>query len=248
MSWPATAGSILNLVNQTPAQFHEDIKTKQLLEDLSGKPVTGYRAASYSIGENCLWAHDVLADTGYEYSSSIVPIRHDLYGIPDAPRFAYRTAMGRLLEIPITTVKLGGRNILWRRVGFDCSPYTFSRWAMDRFEQVGYGANVFYFHPWEIDPEQPQNWFELRNRFNRHYLNLIECIPPLVNLLDDFKWDRMDHVFLKAHRYSVRQTTPFMVDSKFPILNIPESTPLNNRMRRLCKTVNSTITDPRNGF
>ncbi|MCB1869996.1 MAG: DUF3473 domain-containing protein [Gammaproteobacteria bacterium] len=189
----------IRVVNQTPAQFHEDIKkTKQLLEDLSGKPVTGYRAASYSIGENCLWAHDVLADTGYEYSSSIVPIRHDLYGIPDAPRFAYRTAMGRLLEIPITTVKLGGRNISCGGGGwFRLFPYTFSRWAMDRVNKLDKEPMVFYFHPWEIDPEQPrQTGLNSRTRF-RHYLNLNRMYSRLVNLLDDFKWDRMDHVFLK---------------------------------------------------
>ncbi|MCB1874104.1 MAG: DUF3473 domain-containing protein [Gammaproteobacteria bacterium] len=188
----------VRVAKQTPAQFQDDItKTKALLEDISGQRIKGYRAASYSIGANNLWAHELLADTGHEYSSSIVPIRHDLYGIPDAPRFAYKTAEGRLLEIPITTVRLGGRNLSCGGGGwFRLFPYAFSRWAMTRVNQRDAEPTIFYFHPWEIDPEQPrQLGVSAKTRF-RHYLNLNRMYPRLVNLIDDFRWDRMDHVFL----------------------------------------------------
>ena len=189
----------IRVVNQTPSQFHDDVtKTKALLEDISGQPIKGYRAASYSIGAKNLWAHQVLAETGHEYSSSIVPIRHDLYGIPDAPRFAFRTAKGALLEVPITTVRLGGRNLSCGGGGwFRLFPYAFSRWAMERVNQMDAEPMVFYFHPWEIDPEQPrQPGLNAKTRF-RHYLNLDRMYPRLVNLLNDFNWDRMDRIFLK---------------------------------------------------
>ncbi len=188
----------IRVVNQTPEQFREDvIKTKALLEDISGQPIKGYRAASYSIGKNNLWAHDVLAETGHEYSSSIVPIRHDLYGIPDAPRFAYKTAEDRLLEVPITTVRLGGRNVSCGGGGwFRLFPYVLSRWAMQRVNKLDAQPTVFYFHPWEIDPEQPrQQGLNAKTRF-RHYLNLNRMYPRLTNLLKDFQWDRMDRIFL----------------------------------------------------
>ncbi|MCB1753332.1 MAG: DUF3473 domain-containing protein [Gammaproteobacteria bacterium] len=188
----------IRVVNQTPSQFHDDVtKTKALLEDISGQPIRGYRAASYSIGTENLWAHQVLAETGHEYSSSIVPIRHDLYGIPDAPRFAFRTAEGALLEVPITTVRLGGRNLSCGGGGwFRLFPYMFSRWAMERVNQLDAEPMVFYFHPWEIDPEQPrQPGLNAKTRF-RHYLNLTRMYPRLVNLLNDFNWDRMDRIFL----------------------------------------------------
>lgn len=192
----------VRVVNQTPEQFRTDVKkTKALLEDISGQAIKGYRAASYSIGKDNLWAHQVLADTGHEYSSSIVPIKHDLYGIPNAPRFAFRTAMGSILEIPITTVTLGGRNLSCGGGGwFRLFPYSFSRWAMRRVNQQDAEPMVFYFHPWEIDPEQPrQAGLNAKTRF-RHYLNLNQMYPRLENLLRDFRWDRMDRIFLAEKR------------------------------------------------
>lgn len=192
----------VRVVNQTPEQFRTDVqKTKALLEDISGQAIKGYRAASYSIGKDNLWAHQVLADTGHEYSSSIVPIKHDLYGIPNAPRFAFRTAMGSILEIPITTVRLGGRNLSCGGGGwFRLFPYSFSRWAMRRVNQQDAEPMVFYFHPWEIDPEQPrQAGLNAKTRF-RHYLNLNQMYPRLENLLRDFRWDRMDRIFLAEKR------------------------------------------------
>jgi polysaccharide deacetylase family protein (PEP-CTERM system associated) len=191
----------IRVTNQDPSQFREDvIRTKAFLEELAGQPVRGYRAASYSIGEQNLWALDVLAEAGYQYSSSIVPIHHDLYGMPDASRFAFPAAGGKLLEVPVTTVELGGRNIPCGGGGwFRLFPYAFSRWAMRRVNEKEAQASVFYFHPWEIDPDQPQQQgLSARTRF-RHYLNLNRMYQRLEALLDDFNWDRMDRVFLGHH-------------------------------------------------
>ena len=190
----------VRVTNQSPEQFRDDVsRTKALLEEISGQPVSGYRAASYSICSDTLWAQEILADTGHLYSSSIVPIRHDLYGIPDAPRFAYRAAAGRILEIPITTVRLAGRNVSCGGGGwFRLFPYGFSRWALQRVNRHDGEPAVFYFHPWEIDPGQPrQQGLNPRTRF-RHYLNLERMYRRLERLLDDFRWDRMDRVFLPA--------------------------------------------------
>lgn len=183
---------------QTPGEFREDIeRTRKLLQDISGEPVLGYRAASYSIGSSESWAWEELAQAGYRYSSSIVPIRHDLYGIPGAPRFAFHAADDRLIEIPITTTPLVGRNINCGGGGwFRLFPYAFSRWAMSRVNDIDGEAGIFYFHPWEIDPDQPRpEGLGLRTRF-RHYLNLDRTYARLERLLSDFRWGRMDDIFL----------------------------------------------------
>jgi len=183
---------------QDRAQFRDDVvRTKALLEDLSGARVNGYRAASYSICRANLWALDELADAGYTYSSSIVPIRHDLYGIPDAPRFAFDAAGGRLREIPITTISVGGRNINCGGGGwFRLFPYAFSRWAIGKVNHAEQQPCIFYFHPWEVDPDQPRvPGASARARF-RHYLNLDRMHGRLSRLLDDFRWGRVDEVFL----------------------------------------------------
>lgn len=185
---------------QTPAEFRKDIdRTRKFLQDVSGEPILGYRAASYSIGANESWAWEQLAEAGYRYSSSIVPIRHDLYGIPGAPRFAFDTVGGRLLEIPITTVPLAGRNINCGGGGwFRLFPYSFSRWALSRVNEVDRQAGIFYFHPWEIDPDQPRpQGLGLRTRF-RHYLNLDRTYSRLSRLLVDFRWGRVDEIFLRS--------------------------------------------------
>jgi polysaccharide deacetylase family protein (PEP-CTERM system associated) len=183
---------------QTPAAFRMDVdRTRKLLQDLSGAPVLGYRAASYSIGASESWAWEQLAEAGHRYSSSIVPIRHDLYGIPGAPRFSFETADGCLLEIPITTVPLAGRNVNCGGGGwFRLFPYVFSKWALSRVNRVDGEAGIFYFHPWEIDPLQPRlEGLGLRTRF-RHYLNLNRTYGRLERLLADFSWGRMDEIFL----------------------------------------------------
>lgn len=187
----------IRVTGQRPEDFRADVRrTKAALEDIAGAPVRGYRAASYSIGADNLWALDELAEAGYSYSSSIVPIRHDLYGMPEAPRFAFRAAGGRLLEIPVSTVTLAGRNFNCGGGGwFRLYPYAFSRWSLRRINRNEGQPGIFYFHPWEIDPEQPRiAGIGARTRF-RHYLNLGRMQARLQRLLADFSWDRMDRVF-----------------------------------------------------
>lgn len=187
----------IRVTRQSRDVFRADVtRTKAVLEDIAGAPVRGYRAASYSIGADNLWALDELADAGYLYSSSIVPIRHDLYGMPEAPRFAFRAAGNRLLEIPISTVTLAGRNFNCGGGGwFRLYPYAFSRWSLRRINQVEGQSGIFYFHPWEIDPQQPRiSGLGAKTRF-RHYLNLGRMQSRLGRLLDEFAWDRMDRVF-----------------------------------------------------
>jgi len=189
----------IRVTNQTPEEFREDIvRTKAFLEELVGAEVKGYRAASYSINKDNLWAHDVLAEAGYIYSSSIVPIKHDLYGIPDAPRFGYRVANDLLLELPVTTLRLGDKNYPCGGGGwFRLFPYKLSRWAMKKVNEKDKQSGIFYFHPWEIDPEQPHlDNLSFKTRF-RHYLNLNRMEKRLDHLLGDFEWGRMDEIFLK---------------------------------------------------
>lgn len=189
----------VRVTGQTPAEFYEDIqRSKQLLEDISGTAVRGYRAASYSIGAANLWALEVLQRAGYTYSSSIYPIRHDLYGMPQAPRFAFRPqGEGGLLEVPVTTVTIAGQKLPCGGGGyFRLLPYALSRWAMRRVNERDGQACVFYFHPWELDPEQPRvPGIDYKTRF-RHYLNLNRMEQRLRALLRDFRWERMDRVFL----------------------------------------------------
>jgi polysaccharide deacetylase family protein (PEP-CTERM system associated) len=188
----------LRASEQSEAAFFEDIHTaKQLLEDLSGQEVKGYRAPSFSIGKSNLWAFDTLERAGYCYSSSIYPIKHDHYGMPDAPRFAH--PVGGLIEIPATTLRGFQRN--WPASGggyFRLFPYQVSRWLLRRVNEVDGEAAVFYFHPWEIDPQQPRvPGIGAKTRF-RHYLNLHRMEHRLSRLLTDFKWGRMDDVFLRG--------------------------------------------------
>ena len=193
--------SHVRVTEQTPDEFREDvIRNKKLLEDLGGVAVAGYRAASYSIGAKNLWALDVLQETGHRYSSSIYPIRHDLYGMPSAPRFPFfPNGEGGLLEVPVTTVKLFNQKLPCGGGGyFRLLPYSLSRWAMRRVNAQDHKPCVFYFHPWEIDPDQPQQkGIGLKTRV-RHYLNLASTEDRLRRLLRDFNWDRMDRVFLNA--------------------------------------------------
>lgn len=182
---------------QQPEVFRQDImRTRALLEDIGAVAVRGYRAASYSIGTNTPWAHDVLADAGYHYSSSIVPVRHDHYGVPDASRFAFLTGSGRITEIPVTTVNVAGRNVNCGGGGwFRLFPYAFSRWALNSVNRREGQSGLFYFHPWEIDADQPRPpGLTAKTRF-RHYLNLSRMETRMTRLMTDFDWDRMDKVF-----------------------------------------------------
>ena len=179
------------------ADFRADInRAKGVLEDLTGTEVAGYRAPSFSIGPGNMWALDSLARAGYRYSSSIYPIRHDHYGMPDAPRFAHQAADG-LIEIPITTLRLFNRNLPSSGGGyFRLLPYALSRWMLRQVNATDKESAVFYFHPWEIDPGQPRiAGIDRRTRF-RHYVNIHRMERRLQSLLGDFNWGRMDHLFL----------------------------------------------------
>jgi polysaccharide deacetylase family protein (PEP-CTERM system associated) len=184
---------------QQPDDFRQDIrKTKNMLEDIGGQRVKGYRAASFSIDERSLWAFDILAEEGYAYSSSVYPIRHDHYGMPDASRFAYRPSdKTPLVEVPISTLNLFNRNLPSGGGGyFRLLPYSYSRWALRRIAARDHEPVIFYFHPWEIDPDQPRiDGASFRSRF-RHYVNLGAMEGRLRAVLKDFDWNRMDRVFL----------------------------------------------------
>jgi len=185
---------------QTPESFEEDVgKAKKLLEDTVGVAVKGYRAPSFSIGYRNLWALTSLEKMGYRYSSSIYPIQHDHYGMPDAPRFAFRPEnTEQLIEIPVTTVRIMQRNVPAGGGGyFRLLPYSLSSWCLKRVNRIDQRACVFYFHPWEIDPQQPrQRGVGVKTRF-RHYVNLSRMQGRIERLLRDFRWDRMDRVFLE---------------------------------------------------
>lgn len=182
---------------QSPEEFRADIRrTKALLEDLSGACVSGYRAASFSIDSRCFWAHRVLKEEGHRYSSSIYPIRHDLYGMARAPRTAFLPAgPDGVIELPMTTIERLGRR--WPCSGggwFRLLPYALSRAAMRRANRDGM-ACIFYTHPWEIDPGQPRPAGLSRKSRFRHYVNLSRTAPRIARLLGEFNWDRMDRVF-----------------------------------------------------
>lgn len=189
----------LKVSEQTPEAFRQDItRAKKLLEDVAGVEVKGYRAPSFSIGRGNLWALQYLRRAGYCYSSSVYPVRHDHYGMPDAPRFAfYPDGAEGLLELPVTTVTIFRRNIPAGGGGyFRLFPYSMSRWCLKRVNAVEHRPCVFYFHPWEIDPDQPrQKGIGLKTRF-RHYVNLSVMERRLRALCRDFEWDRMDRLFL----------------------------------------------------
>lgn len=189
----------LRASEQSAIAFARDVTdSKRILEQIGGQAVLGYRAPSFSIGAANLWTLDTLQRAGYRYSSSIYPIRHDHYGMPDAPRFAfYPMGAPGLLELPISTVRLGGRNLPVGGGGyFRLFPYALSRWLLRRVNFTERQAGIFYFHPWELDPGQPRPpGLSRRTRF-RHYLNLDRMEARLRALMRDFHWGRMDHIFL----------------------------------------------------
>lgn len=182
----------------SPEAFYDDIASaKQILESLSGLEVKGYRAPSFSIdGSNREWAFDALAKAGYHYSSSVYPVQHDHYGMPDAPRFRH-APHPELVEVPPTTVRAFNRN--WPASGggfFRLMPYAMSRRLIEHVNRHDDEAAVFYFHPWELDADQPRiPGISIKTRF-RHYLNLHRMEHRLTRLLADFRWGRMDHIFL----------------------------------------------------
>lgn len=178
--------------------FHDISSAKKLLEDIGGVEVKGYRAPSFSIGADNMWALALLKEAGYRYSSSIYPVAHDHYGMPDAPRFSHIPDSGNgLLELPPTTIHAFGRN--WPASGggyFRLLPYQASRAMIKHINRREQQSAIFYFHPWEIDPDQPrQRNISFKSRF-RHYVNLQHTQGRIRQLLNDFKWGRMDEIFL----------------------------------------------------
>ena len=179
------------------ALFRADLeKARIAIEDACGHSPVGYRAPSFSIDARTPWAHRVLAEEGYAYSSSVAPVRHDHYGWPEAPRFAHRPIEGeKLIELPVTTVDFAGRRLAAGGGGFfRLLPYRFSSWAIGRVNRTEARPAVFYFHPWEIDPAQPRvAGARLKSRL-RHYSRLSAMEGKLLKLLRSHRWGRTDEV------------------------------------------------------
>jgi polysaccharide deacetylase family protein (PEP-CTERM system associated) len=178
------------------AEFRADLaKARALLEDAGGVPVTGYRAPSFSVDPRTPWAHAELAEAGYTYSSSVAPVQHDHYGWPDSPRFAWHPLPDSdLIELPVTTAKFGSRTLAAGGGGFfRLLPYRFSSWAVEQVNGLGQPA-VLYFHPWEVDPDQPRVVDAPFKSKLRHYSRLSAMEGKLERLLNQYAWGRTDHV------------------------------------------------------
>lgn len=177
------------------ASFAADLeKSRKAIEDAGGVAITGYRAPSFSIDSRTPWAYMALAKQGFTYSSSVAPIVHDHYGWREAPRFAFKPLpWSELIEIPVTTAEFAGRRLAAGGGGFfRVLPYGFSRWAIRQVNTRDQRPAVFYFHPWEIDPQQPRvTGASLRSKL-RHYTNLDAMADKLRQLVKDFAWGRMD--------------------------------------------------------
>lgn len=177
---------------QTPDEFRDETaKAKAVLEDIVQRPVLGYRAASYSITLDSLWALDILAELGFRYDSSIFPVRHDRYGIPGARREPYRmtTAAGNeLIEFPLSTTMVAGMTLPVAGGGyFRLLPYALTRFGLRSINHGERRPFIFYLHPWEIDPEQPRIQASMLSRF-RHYTHLDRCEHRLRKLTSEFSF------------------------------------------------------------
>ncbi len=185
------------IYNQTPETFRQETqRSKAILEDIVQIPVVGYRAASYSITAKSLWAIDILSELGFSYDSSIFPIRHDRYGIPDAHTSPYivNTESGNsIIEFPLSTIELLKARIPISGGGyFRIFPYSFTKYALSKINSKG-KPFIFYLHPWEIDPGQPRIKTKLLGRF-RHYYNIANCESRLSDLISRYKFSRIDEI------------------------------------------------------
>jgi polysaccharide deacetylase family protein (PEP-CTERM system associated) len=177
--------------------FRADLdRAHKAIADASGHSPAGYRAPSFSIDARTPWAHPVLAERGYAYSSSVAPVRHDHYGWRDSPRFAWRPVAGAsLIELPVTTLDIAGRRFPAGGGGFfRMLPYRLSSWAIRRVNRDEERPAIFYFHPWEVDPDQPRVQDASVRSKVRHYTNLEVMEPKLLKLLRDHQWGRTDEV------------------------------------------------------
>ncbi len=192
-------------------KFRTDVaRAKAVLEDAGGVAVHGYRAPTFSIAPRIApWAHAVLAETGHLYSSSVFPVRHDLYGAPDAPRRPFRPDPSGVLELPLTTARLCGRNLPCAGGGwFRLFPYRLFRAGLRRVNTREGMRGIFYFHPWEIDPDQPRVATAPARSRLRHYSGLAGMHRKLRRVLRDFAWDRLDRVFPEIGLSGNPETTP----------------------------------------
>ena len=187
------------IFTQTPDQFREETRrSKRILEDIIGRPIIGYRAASYSITMQSLWALEILVEEGFRYDSSIFPIFQDRYGIPGYPRFPHRVQVngGSLMEYPLSTVRIGGINVPIAGGGYlRLFPYGLTRWGLRGINEREKQPAIVYLHPWEIDPDQPRIHGGLLSRF-RHYVNLDGTEAKLISLLKEFKFESLGALFL----------------------------------------------------
>jgi polysaccharide deacetylase family protein (PEP-CTERM system associated) len=190
------------IYNQTPEEFSaETYESKALLEDLIGAPVLGYRASTYSITKRSLWALDILSEAGFVYDSSIFPIRHDMYGIPDAPQIPSRIATPKgasIVEFPMSTAPMFGVKLPVSGGGyFRLLPYWLTRAGLRKLNRQLNRPFIFYLHPWEIDPEQPRVRTNWKSRL-RHYTNLDACEGRLKRLIEEFRFGRVRDVLSRA--------------------------------------------------
>ncbi len=181
----------------TPEQFSADVsQSKKILEDISGQAIIGYRAPSFSFNDSNTWVYEILTELGFEYSSSTYPIEHDLYGVPNWPRFKYQRDEG-IIEIPVPTVRKNDRNTGIGGGGyFRLYPYWLSKRRIDNYLNTEKQPYSFYFHPWEIDPEQPRVAGASVKSKLRHYLNLSRMEGKVARLLEDYQWDTMKSIYL----------------------------------------------------
>ncbi len=181
----------------TPDEFREDVsRSKQVLEAASGQAILGYRAPSFSFNDSNIWVYNILKELGFEYSSSTYPIKHDLYGVPKWPRFKYERPEG-IIEIPVPTIRKNNINTGIGGGGyFRLYPYWFSKKRINNYLTKENQPYSFYFHPWEIDPDQPRIAGASMKSKLRHYLNLSRMEGKVVKLLDDYQWDTMKSVYL----------------------------------------------------
>lgn len=182
----------------SPEEFKKDTaKSKDILEQITGKKIQGYRAPSYSITRDSLWALDILEELGFTYDSSIFPVHHDNYGIPDAPRFEYTIPNSTLKEYPISTLNIAGYKLPVAGGGyFRLFPYWFTKMALQRINTADRQPFIFYLHPWEFDPNQPKfNKARKKSKF-RHYINLDKTNLRFEKLLNVFTFSSIEQTHL----------------------------------------------------
>ncbi len=187
------------IFDQSREEFVKDAgDSKKRLEDIAGVKIRGFRAAGFSLDARSPWAHEVLHEAGYDYSSSIHPIAHDHYDNPNASRLPFHPIVGSdFLEIPVATVSAFGRRLSCAGGGwFRVLPYGWTKHLLTRLNEKELQPGVFYFHPWEIDPDQPKvEGLSAKSKF-RHYTNLDKMSAKLERLFQDFKWSRLDALYL----------------------------------------------------